>query len=470
MEKRDSKKVFQLALNEINNSEDPTKVDCSFIILDFEKSLNNTVISKEDALNGLSKSIDNKPIVGNYNSTDSENPDDDNFKGHEAFIDENKHGELYVGLDTTPMGVFTSEGYIETIEVDGESREVLMADAILWKDRFPEAIELLQEWNSRGVNINTSCELLYSNYEVKDGVEHIKSPIHFSGHCILASEERGDLPLVNPAYETSKLVGFNELKQFKKLVAQAMNKKEDEQMPEMFKKVFELSHSDIRTALYQVFDAQLGDNQYSYIRDVYDNNFIVDIDTVTETDYQSETFKYDFSKSEDDKITINFDSKTAVMKKTEWIELEETKQLQAQISEKDSAIQSLNNEKKDLQEKFNSASETITSLNSTVEDLNSYKEKYEQAQFEEKLEEKKELYSAKFSALNATEKFESEEVQTLIEKSVTDDEAQFSLNSILVDLVEVKNEQKKDNQEFVQLNNKRQNLVPVDEDFDSRYK
>lgn len=93
-----------------------------------------------------------------------------------------------------------------------------------------------------------------------------------------------------------------------------------------------------------------------------------------------------------------------------------------------------------------------------------------EAQFEEKLEEKQELYSAKFSALGATEKFESEEVQGLIEKAVNDVDAEVQLNSMIVDLIEIKNENEIKNAPIIQLNNERKDLVPIKADFDSRYK
>jgi len=471
-----NKKTFQLALNEISNTDDPTHVHCNFVILDFNKSHNNTVISKEVAMDGLAQSIMSKPIIGHYNETDSKNPDDDSFEGHNVYLDEDKHGDLAIKFDTNPIGVFTSEGYIIKVDTDEGKKEVLVADAILWKDRFTEAVELLQEWHTRGININTSCELLYSNFEFKDGVEYIKSPIFFSGHAILNSEERGDQPLVLPAYESSKLVSFNEQQKFNRLVAQAISQKNNikrsEKMPENFKKVFELSHNDIRSRLYREYDVNLHEDEYSWIEDVYESNFIMNIFGNGSDKY----YKYNYTKS-DDNVEIDYDSKTEVVEERKWVEMEEVKNLQSQLSEKEDKVKTLevektvlSSEKDKVEKQFDTAYKTITSLNGKVEGLEVYKEKFETEQFEKQLEDKKSLYFAKFSALNAKEKFESDEVQELVSKSVSDDSAITQLNSMLVDLVVAKNEEDdKDEKIFTQHNQKREDLIPDNDDFDSRY-
>ncbi|MCG8399316.1 hypothetical protein LWS67_22780, partial [Bacillus atrophaeus] len=76
---------------------------------------------------------------------------------------------------------------------------------------------------------------------------------------------------------------------------------------------------------------------------------------------------------------------------------------------------------------------------SIVEELKPFKEKYEKAEFEKRVQEKKEFYKSKFEALNAEEKFETEEVQNLILASAKDSEETdkiLQLNSMLVDLVD----------------------------------
>ncbi len=57
-----------------------------------------------------------------------------------------------------------------------------------------------------------------------------------------------------------------------------------------------------------------------------------------------------------------------------------------------------------------------------MEQLKPYKEKHEKTLLEQKTSEKNEFYKAKFEALNAEEKFSTEEVQNLIHASVKQDE------------------------------------------------
>ncbi|MCA1021638.1 coiled-coil domain-containing protein [Halobacillus litoralis] len=476
----ENRKTFNLALNEITSADDPTKVECNFYIIDFEKSHNNAVISKEVAMDGMAQSIINKPIVAHYNSTTSDDPNGDSFESHNVYIDEDKHGDLAIKFDTTPIGVFTSEGYVTEIETTDGKIEVLAADAILWKDRFAEAVELLQEWNTRGININTSCEILYSNYEVKDGVEHIKSPIYFSGHAVLNSEERGDQPVVLPAYDSSRLASFNEVKEFNRLVASAIqhkeNDKEGETMPTKFKKVFELSHSDVRSQIYKVLDPQLNENEYSWLVDVYDNHFVVEIVTDDAENFSVDFYKFSYAK-ENDQVSIDMDSKQKVMEKREWVELEEVQNMQAQLSAKEKELKTLQSEKETVQDEkeqavkqFNEASDKLVSLNEKLEGLQEIEKQYNKEQFEKQLKEKKELFSAKFEALGAKEKFDSEEVQELIEKAVSEDSAVFQLNAMIVELIQAKEDEPEEAQtQYVQHSSKRENLVPEDEDFDSRY-
>ena len=218
---KQKKTTYHIQLNEVKQSDDPTRLPCTFIIFDFEKSHNNTVISKEVSLE-VAPTIINKPIVAKYHEVEDTNTPTDAFGSHEAHLDMNKKGELFVNTDTVPIGVFTSEGYIMTINTAEGEKEVLAADAILWKSRFQDACDLLVDWYNRGININTSCEILYKNFTFKDGIEYIQSPVYLDGHCILNSEQRGGHNVVLPAYESSKLVSFNEIQEFQRLVAQAM--------------------------------------------------------------------------------------------------------------------------------------------------------------------------------------------------------------------------------------------------------
>lgn len=482
----DKRKTYHLQLNSLTEADDPTRLDCTFIILDFEVSYNNAIISKEDAMNGLAQSIINKPIVAHYTEVSESNTDTDHFEGHNVYLDEDKHGELTVKTDTVPIGVFTTEGYVMEVDtVDGQ-KEVLAADAILWRSRFSDATELLLEWYNRGININTSCEILYSNYSVQDGIEHINAPIWFEGHAVLNSEERGDYPVVLPAYDSSKLLSFNEINKFNKLVAQAIdqeglskqqNNKEGEKM-DKFQKVFELSYDDIRSLLYQQLDPTLRDQTYSWIADVYDTYFIANIYSYANDNEYDKYFKFNYTKS-DTGVTIDFESKMEVFMQKNWEEVV-PEDVQTQMNEKDAKITELQSqlntiaeEKQNIEKQFNESSEKLVQLNSQIEELKPFKEQVEEDKLEKALNEKKEFYSAKFSALNASEKFESEEVQDLVKKSVFENEegkkAILQLNAMLVDMVVVEKNNNPENTVIREISSTRENLIPTSDNFDSRY-
>ncbi|PKR82857.1 hypothetical protein [Heyndrickxia camelliae] len=468
MEKK--KHVFNIQLNSISDTDNPTRKECEFILHDFEVSHNNAFISKETAQKTL-HTLKDMPIVCQYFPVSEAGAKDDALGTHGVYLDEDRDtGDPIIGLNTIPIGVFTENAYITTIkDQNGNEKEVVAGKGILWASRFPNIIGLLKEWNDAGVNISSSMEILYDSYLFKDGVEEILSYV-YEGHCVLNSEQRGNHSKVYPAYDVSKL---------NKLVAQAINQevKEGEKM-EKFKKVFELSHDDIRTKLYSELDPSLGERTYSWIADVFDTYFVANIYSYADGNEFDKYFKYNYSKSEND-VTIDFDSKTEVFLKRNWEEVVPD-EVQTQLNEKDSTISelknqlnSLTNEKKQIEDKFNTASETIIQLNSQVEELKPFKNQVEEEQMTKALNEKKDFYSAKFKALNASDKFESEEVQKLVEKTVFETEegqqAVLQLNTMLVDMVVVQKEEKSEDTVIREVSSKRENLIPTSDDFESRY-
>lgn len=487
------KHQLNLVLNEIRESIDPTIIPCTYIIMDFEKSHNNVIVDKEVALEGA-KTLINKPIVAKYNDVEEANTPTDNFGSHEQTLSENRYGEQVIKTNTTAIGVFTSEGYLTTVNINGEDKEVMAADAVMWYSRYTDAIDLIIEWHNNGIKVNTSCEYLYNNYSFQDGIEYHHSPIYFEGHAVLASENRGDHNIVLPAYDSSRLLSFNEINKFNKLVAQANQQnalKEEKDNMKYFKKVNELSHQDIRSLLYGQLDTSLENETYSWISDVYESYFVANIYSYAEGNEYDKYFKYTYSK-DGDVVTVDLDSKTEVMIKRDWVDVsefqsvqneltlktEKVEEIQTQLNEKDtkigeleSQVNSLTTDKSDLEEKFNTTTDKLTQLNSLVEELKPFKEQFETEQVEKSLNEKKEFYSTKFEALNAKEKFESEEVQGLIQKSInqTDEgkQAILQLNTMLVDLVDVVT--KTESPAIKEFASKRENLLPADDSFDSRY-
>lgn len=470
------KSQFNLVLNSVvQSNDDPTLLKATFIIHDFEESWNGQVITKEVALENI-HTLKNKPIVAKYYPAVDGNPSTDALGTHEQYSSYDRYGNQIIKMDTVPIGVITSEGYI----AEFDDKEVIAVDAVLWSMRFSDVCNLLLEWYQRGIKIVSSVEYLYKNYTFRDGIEYIESPIIYDGHCVLNAEHRGDHPKVLPAYDSSQLVNFSDFKEFNRLVAQAIEQEENQEGESMlFKKICELSHSDIRTKLYQVLDPTLPEGTYSWIVEVYDSHFIVEL----ESDAGYKFYRYDYTKTETE-VTIDFESKIEVIEERKWVESSQTQELQAQLNTASEKIEELNNkilslnetltsvkeEKDALTTQLNTSSEKIVSLNALVEELRPFKEKVETENFNKALNEQIEFYSTKFKAVNGTEKFETEEVQNLIKASLnqTDEgkEAKLQLNSILVELV---TPVEPTTSGFKESANSRGKLIDVDKDFDSRY-
>ncbi|MFF3150657.1 hypothetical protein ACFVRU_55430, partial [Streptomyces sp. NPDC057927] len=434
----EKKHTLNLVLNEIKKSDDPTIIPCTYVIMDFEKSLNNVIVSKDVALEA-SKTLINKPIVAKYHKVSEYNTETDNFGGHEEHLSKDRNGNDFLERDTVPMGVFTSEGYLKTLMINGVAKEVLVADAVMWYSKFKDACDLLIELYKKNVKINMSCEYLYHNYNFIDGVEHHQSPIIFESHAILASEDRGVHEKVLPAYDSATLLSFNEINRFERLVAQALDqdKKGGRKVEEEIKK--EITEPEVKEktplneiSLYEVgnlirenIEKSLGKDEHCWVTDIYKETVIVAV----ETEHKYTHYEFNYSLSEDD-VVVDLTSKKEVKEKREWIEV--TNLLEELIIE-------LKKAKEEIEEKFNSALETILDLNSQLQELTPIKEKYFQAKRAEKLVASQEKYEAKFKALNAMDKYESEEVQSLINATIEDGEvgkeAVLKLNEMLVDLV-----------------------------------
>lgn len=476
--------IFDIQLNAITDSDNPTKKDVEFILHGFDVSHNYAFISKETAEKTL-HTLKGMPIVALYKEKTSTENNDDALGSHEVeFSRDRDTGEPIITMGTVPIGVFTEDAYITTIiDNEGNEKEVVTGKGILWASRFPNVIGLLKEWMDEGISVVSSMEILYDSYKVTEGITEILSYV-YEGHCILNSSDRSEnRKKVYPAYDESRLT---------KLVAEAIEQeiKEVEKMPK-FKKVFELSHSDIRSLLYTQLESVFS-GAYSYITDVYETYFVVNVYKYDENDNleYDKYYKVDYSKGENDSISINAESKAEVQLKRDWVEVTQFEKMQNELSENVSKVEELttqlneketkisdletqvntvSTEKSEIEVKFNETTEKLTQLNSQVEELKPFKDQVEHEKLEKALNEKKEFYSAKFKALNAIDKFDSEEVQELVKKSINDSEAVLQLNTMLVEMVVVEKETKTEDTVIRELSSKRENLIPTGDDFESRY-
>lgn len=405
------KNDLNVMLNEIRlNEDDPTVIDCKFIILDFELSRNNVVVGRNEGLQ-LGETIKGKPIRTLYK--ESANPKNDDFGDHEAELSIDRNGNTYMKRNTVPIGVFTSNGYLQEVVIDNETKEVLVADAQLWYSQFKEPIQLLMEWFEQGLHINMSCEYLYSNYEVKNKIEYHYSPLYFESHVILGSQ-------VTPAYKSAKLLQFNQLEEFSLAVAQALK------------------------------DTKEGYNleQIVQTNEEVAEEVVVDVETVEvaeEVAEEPQEVKEEVieEKAEEVKEEVVEEPQVEVQENEEVAQLNaKVEELNNEISKLNTTIEDLTTAKLELSEKFNTATETIALLNAQIEELKPFKEQFELAQKETALKEAKEHFEAKFKGIGAEDVFASEEVQNLVAQSIEDGEvglnAKLLLNEKIVELLSKK--------------------------------
>lgn len=470
-----------------DGDEDPTLIKVKFIILTLDEvSGNNQIITYDEGVK-MASTMKLKPLTCQYfPTTDYENPND-RFQGHGAYKDKFRiGGQEFMATNSFAIGVCQDGAYVEEFDDNGEVKQCLVAEYYLWGSRYPNIISLIDEIYQSGEDLYSSCEYLYSNYTVKDGITYPQDLI-FDGHCILG--EKSDGTKVQPAFEMSKLISFNERwnKAISEVLNKEMNEKKEERtltIEERLKVLNELSHEDIRSKLYKALSEKLTANEFNSIwishYNIFDTFFLYEIYNYEEEKY--EFYKVGFTKNEDDTVTVDVEGREKVERQTVWVSVNELQKVQNEktevenkvveleksLNEKEEMIKSLNEtiegvngEKVTLETKFNEVSEKVITLNSKVEELQPLVDEYNKEKYEKALNEKIDYYKSKFESLNAKEKFESEEVQGLIKKSLNDSESTLSLNSMLVDLVQVEKKEESNNNKIVkELNSKIENLIP----------
>lgn len=166
---------------------------------------------------------------------------------------------------------------------------------------------------------------------------------------------------------------------------------------------------------------------------------------------------------------------TEVESVTEEVEVaEETvDERDAKIEELENTIKALKEEKSSIEAKLNEANDKVISLNDRVSELQPIVEEYNNKLAEEKrekdaalLNEKKAYYKNKFEQLGARGKFESEEVQNLLDNCISDEQSMSKLNTMIVEMITVDSVKTKAKYENVA---EMDNLLNIEEDVTSKY-
>ena len=128
-------------------------------------------------------------------------------------------------------------------------------------------------------------------------------------------------------------------------------------------------------------------------------------------------------------------------------------------------VSQLENEKNELANKLNEANQSILALNDKIEELQKVADLYNSEQQEKNkiaedklLNEKKDYYRNKFEKLGAKEKYESEEIQNLVNNCIKDKDSLLKLNQMVVDMISLDN--KVVQKDIIEPVSKIENLIP----------
>lgn len=450
---------MEQCLLSLNQSADKieTNIYAPFIIHDFDVSWNNQIITEEICSENMNTLIGQPVLVKYFNEGQR---DKDHFGTHEAYTTKNRDtGEDMMAFDTFAIGTFQSVE-IKDIQIGNETKRCLIGNAQLWVNRYYNVCSLLNEWLENGVQIYCSCEYIFKNYEMKDEVQYIKSPYSYTGHVILNSEEKDGYGVVLPAYDVASMLSWNAALDKDKENNTSKNCEVQTLENVFITSLNGLSLGETRDGIYAALADVMTANEYMhmYISDysINDNYFLYE--TWNSEDGKWETWKVNYSKS-DDGVTVDYENRTKMEFKVEMVPAEEAKnqletavneakaemqttidELTAKVSETETELNSVKEDNLTQKETVVSLNEQIVELNSTIESLNEYKEKLEAEQYAAALNEAMEKYKAKFTRLNAADKFEEEGVQALIADTLDAEkafDAKNALSDILIDLIDV---------------------------------
>lgn len=477
-------------INSLEQTEDETIIKFKALVHTFEQTPNGWGITEDTASKRIHTLI-NKHIVTRYYSADENN-------GIDCLGDHENSETILRGTDdvkipkmlTNSIGTITN-AYIDYIDENNESLgKAVWAEGVLLAMENMNEVSLLMEWFEKDVKILISVEWWYTT-SVKDnnGSTWIADPT-YSNVCILNSEQRGDKPVIYGNYDYANIQlqfnqaikadleskeSFNNIS--KNNIKNEIEKNGDDSLEtNIFKKALnELSFGDIRDEIYSDLAKKMVAEEYNNIwislYYVFENYFIYEVYEDSNWIY----YKISYTKTETG-VDVDLASKVKVERDSVWKEVPQVQALNTKIEEltieittKDESLNTLNTEKETL-------TQTISGLNSTIEELTPYKETVDTQEYEKALNEKKEYYSDKFGAVNAKEKFDTEEVQTLIKQTLNSEEgtkAELALNKMIVEMVQTitidnKKEDSPQNS-YKELNSNMNNLIPTKESFVKNY-
>lgn len=165
--------VANIEKEEGEESTHPLQTRISFVLTDFQPNVNKQAVPKSEAENIISTAI-GMPVKINFNG-----------------ISEGGHSRA------VPVGPIT-DAKLEKIE----DREVILANAILWKHEYEEIDDYLKSSTAENKRVGTSWELYYKESEDIDGIEWLKG-IVMAGTAIVKDPAYGNRTPILAIAETS---------------------------------------------------------------------------------------------------------------------------------------------------------------------------------------------------------------------------------------------------------------------------
>lgn len=153
---------YVYAVANVEQEAHPLQTRISFVLTDFQPNVNKQAVPRSEAENVIA-TAKGMPVKINFNGLSE--------GGHTRAV---------------PVGPIT-DARLETIE----DREVILAEAILWKNEYGEIDDYLKSSTAENKRVGTSWELYYKESEELDGVEWLKG-IVLAGTAIVKDPAYGD--------------------------------------------------------------------------------------------------------------------------------------------------------------------------------------------------------------------------------------------------------------------------------------
>ena len=172
---------YVYAVANVEQAAHPLQTRISFVLTDFQPNVNKQAVPRSEAENVIA-TAKGMPVKINFNG-----------------ISEGGHSRA------VPVGPIT-DARLETIE----DREVILADAILWRNEYEEIDEYLKSSTAENKRVGTSWELYYKESEDIDGIEWLRG-IVMAGTAIVKDPAYGNRTPILAIAETTMEEKLKEL-------------------------------------------------------------------------------------------------------------------------------------------------------------------------------------------------------------------------------------------------------------------